>query len=104
MDAYNGKVLASAPMQFQSEVEWVRSRSAKKDDAEGSNVKKMNYVCSVGTVVQFLDEFEREAMRKFPHHRFTVKRQKGADLDWSRVRWPGWCALTPTASCEPVLF
>ena len=45
----------------------------------------MGPLCSV-----FLDEFERETMRKFPHHRFTVQRQKAMDAEFQRNRWPGW--------------
>lgn len=29
-------------------------------------------------------------MLKFPHHRFTVTRQKSAESEFQRNRWPGW--------------
>ena len=43
-----------------------------------------------GTVIEFLDEFEREAMAKFPFHKFTIVRQKAMDAQFSRHRCPGW--------------
>jgi|TARA_B110001469_G_scaffold116550_1_gene121831 hypothetical protein len=43
-----------------------------------------------GTVIEFLDEFEREAMAKFPFHKFTIVRQKAMDAQFSRQRCPGW--------------
>ena len=29
-------------------------------------------------------------MRKFPHHRFTINRQKAMAAEFERNRWPGW--------------
>ena len=29
-------------------------------------------------------------MRKFPHHRFTISRQKAMAAEFERNRWPGW--------------
>ena len=81
-------MLDSAPVQFQSEVKWVRIRSSKK--TEPGEAKQPSYEPRRGTVVQLLDEFEREAMRKFPHHRFTIHRQKAMDAEFARNRWPGW--------------
>lgn len=49
-----------------------------------------SYESRRGTVVQFLDEFERDAIRKFPHHRFTIQRQKAMNAEFERNRWPGW--------------
>ena len=43
-----------------------------------------------GTVVEFLDEFEREAMAKFPFHKFTIVRQKAMAAEFERNRCPGW--------------
>ena len=91
VDSETGNVLASAPVQYQSEVKWVRIRSSKKT-APGE-AKQPSYEPRRGTVVQFLDEFEREAMRKFPHHRFTIHRQKAMDAEFARNRWPGWLQI-----------
>ena len=40
--------------------------------------------------MQFLDEFERDVMRKFPHHRFTISRAKATAAEFERNRGPGW--------------
>ena len=69
-------------------VKWMRIRSAKK--TEPGEAKQSNYEARSGTVVEFLDEFERDVMRKFPHHRFTVKRQKDVADEFERNRCPGW--------------
>jgi hypothetical protein len=84
----NGNVLQSAPVEFQSEVKWVRIRSSKK--TEPGEAKQPSYEACRGTVVQFLDQFERDVFRKFPHHRFTVQRQKATAAEFERNRWPGW--------------
>lgn len=84
-----GNVRSSAPVPFQSVVEWVRIRSSKpmSNPPEPNDTR---YETRQGTVVQFLDEFERETARKFPHHRFTISRQKSTDAQFNRNRWPGW--------------
>ena len=84
----NGNVLQSAPVEFQSEVKWVRIRSSKK--TEPGEAKQPSYEACRGTVVQFLDQFEQDVFRKFPHHRFTVQRQKATAAEFERNRWPGW--------------
>ena len=84
----DGNVMESAPVEFQSEVKWMRVRSSKK--TEPGEAKQPNYESHTGTVVQFLDEFERDIMSKFPHHRFTVHRQKEAAAEFDRNRCPGW--------------
>lgn len=84
----DGNVMDSAPIEFQSEVKWMRIRSSKK--TEPGEAKQPNYEPRTGTVVQFLDEFERDIMSKFPHHRFTVHRQKEAAAEFDRNRCPGW--------------
>jgi hypothetical protein len=81
-------VKSSAPVEFQTEVKWVRIRSSKTQ-VPGESVTSC-YEARRGTIVQFLDEFERESMRKFPQHRFTVQRQKAMDAEFERNRWPGW--------------
>ena len=43
-----------------------------------------------GTFVEFLDEFEREAMAKFHFHKFTIVRQKAMAAEFERNRSPGW--------------
>ena len=43
-----------------------------------------------GTLVQFLDEFEKSVMKKYPFHRFTVMRQKGTARQFDQNRGPGW--------------
>lgn len=43
-----------------------------------------------GTVIEFLDEFEREAMAKFLVHKFNVIRQKETAAEFQRNRCPGW--------------
>ena len=40
-------------------------------------------------MAELLDEFETQVMRKFPHHRFTIQRQKEMDGQFSRNRGPG---------------
>ena len=84
----DGNVTDSAPIEFQSEVKWMRIRSSKK--TEPGEAKQPNYEPRTGTVVQLLDEFERDIMSKFPHHRFTVHRQKEAAAEFDRNRCPGW--------------
>ena len=83
-----GNVLPSAPVQFQSEVKWIRIRSS--GGSAPGEPKLPSYESRRGTVVQFLDEVERDVIRKFPHHRFTVHRQKAMDAEFQRNRWPGW--------------
>ena len=84
----DGNVMSSAPVEFQSVVKWVRIRSSKK--TEPGEAKQASYEACRGTVVQFLDYFERDVFRKFPHHRFTVQRQKATAAEFERNRWPGW--------------
>jgi hypothetical protein len=43
-----------------------------------------------GTVVEFLDEFEPEAVAKFLFHKFTIVRQKAMAAEFERNRCPGW--------------
>jgi len=83
-----GNVKASAPVEFQSEVRWTRIRSSKK--TEPGEAKQPNYEEHTGTIVQFLDEFERDVMRKYPHHRFTIIRQTEMASEFERQRCPGW--------------
>ena len=52
--------------------------------------KQPSYEARQGTVVEFLDEFEQQTMRKFPHHRFTITRQKAMAAQFERHRGPGW--------------
>ena len=84
----DGNVLASAPKEFQSEVKWIRIRSSKSTSP--GEAKQPTYESKTGTLVQFLDDFERDVMRKFPHHRFTVARQKAMAAEFNRNRGPGW--------------
>ena len=84
----DGNVLSSAPKEFQSEVKWMRIRSSKTGSP--GEAKQPNYEAKTGTLVQFLDEFERDVMRKFPHHRFTVSRTKATAAEFERNRGPGW--------------
>lgn len=75
-----GNVLSTAPVQFQSIVKWVRIKSAKEKDADQG--KDTQYDSRQGTLVQFLDELEQESCKKFPHHRFTIQRQKAMDFEF----------------------
>jgi len=77
-----------APVEFQSKLTWTRisSSKAKRDGAD----KELMHEPRSGTVVQFLDEFEREAMAKFPFHKFTIVRQKAMAAEFERNRCPGW--------------
>ena len=63
-----------APVEFQSKLTWTRI-SASKAKAAGKEKELMHEPRS-GTVVEFLDEFEREPMAKFSFHKFTIIRQK----------------------------
>ena len=81
-------VQPTAPVEFQTEVKWVRI-SSSKTNVPGESATSC-YEARHGTIVQFLDEFERESMRKFPQHRFTVQRQKAMDAEFQRNRWPDW--------------
>ena len=84
----DGNVLASAPKEFESEVKWMRIRSSKVGTP--GEAKQTNYEAKTGTLVQFLDEFERDVMRKYPHHRFIVSRTKATAAEFDRNRGPGW--------------
>lgn len=84
----NGNICSRAPLEFQTTVKWVRIRSSKQETP--GEASKTAYEQRQGTIVQFLDEFESESSRKFPHHRFTVQRQKQTDTQFQRERWPGW--------------
>ena len=75
-------------MEFQSKLNWTRI-SSSKGMKEGEQKELMHEV-RTGTVLQFLDEFEREPMAKFPFHKFTIVRQKAMDAEFSRNRSPGW--------------
>lgn len=86
-----GDVLRTAPVEFQSIVKWTRIKSSKQKTPEEG--KDTRYDAKTGTIVQFLDEFERETCPKFPHHRFTIKRQKEMDAQFNRNRWPGWIQM-----------
>ena len=74
-----GNVMESAPIEFQSTVKWNRVRSSKK--TEPGEAKQPSYEAHSGTVVEFLDAFERDVMKKYPHHRFTIKKQLAFDHD-----------------------
>jgi hypothetical protein len=84
----DGNVLASAPKEFQTELKWMRIRSPKAGSP--GEAKQPAYEAKTGTLVQFLDEFERDIMRKYPHHRFTVSRTKATAAEFERNRGPGW--------------
>ena len=83
-----GNLRESAPIEFQSEVKWLRIRSSKK--TEPGEAKQPSYETNSGTVVEFLDAFERDVMKKYPHHRFTIQRQKQTAREFERNRCPGW--------------
>ena len=87
----NNNVRQSAPAEFQTEVKWMRIKSSKKSSP--GEAAQPSYEQRRGTIVQFLDEFERETMQKYPHHRFTVQRQKATAGEFERNRWPGWLQL-----------
>lgn len=76
-----GNVINTAPVQSQSIVRWVRIKSSK--DKLPDEGKDTRYDARQGTVVQFLEEFERETSLKFPHHRFTIQRQKLMDAEFT---------------------
>jgi len=83
-----GNIKASAPIEFQAEFKWLRIRSSKNGQA--GEPSQPSYEQRRGTVVEFLDDFEASAMRKFPHHRFTIMRQKDMAAQFERNRGPGW--------------
>ena len=74
--------------EFQAEFKWLRIRSSKNGQA--GEPSQPSYEQRRGTVVEFLDDFEASAMRKFPHHRFTIMRQKDMAAQFERNRGPGW--------------
>ena len=77
-----------APVEFQSKLTWTRISSSKAKAA--GEAKELMHEPRSGTVVEFLDEFEREAMAKFPFHKFTIVRQKAMAAEFERNRCPGW--------------
>jgi hypothetical protein len=81
-------VSPDAPIEFTSKLTWTRI-SSSKTKAAGADKELMHEPRS-GTVVEFLDEFEREAMAKFPFHKFTIIRQKAMAAEFARNRCPGW--------------
>lgn len=87
----SGHLKDDAPVEFQSQLRWTRVTSSKKK-ASGPPVeaKELMHQVRTGTLVEFLDEFERDVMRKFPHHKYTILRQKSAAAQFIRARWPGW--------------
>ena len=86
-----GNIRADAPLGFSSQIKWMRILTSQKAVPGASNhqTKQANYETRVGTVVEFLDEFEKDVMRKFPHHRFTIARQKATAAQFDRNRGPG---------------
>ena len=84
----SGNILSTAPVEFQSSVKWTRIRSSKKTDP--GEAKQPNYESCNGTVVEFLDQFERDVFKRYPHHRFTIQRQKAMATEFERCRGPGW--------------
>lgn len=84
----DNSIRATAPVEFQSSVKWTRIRSSNKSNPGES--QQPSYESVFGTVVQFLDQFERDVFRKFPHHRFTIQRQKAMAAEFERCRGPGW--------------
>lgn len=78
----------NVPIEFQSKLTWTRI-SSSKGKAAGADKELMHEPRS-GTVIEFLDEFEREAMAKFPFHKFTIIRQKATAAEFARNRCPGW--------------
>lgn len=84
----HGNVKSTAPVEFQSSLKCIRIRSSKTN--EPGEAKQPSYQSHTGTVVQFLDEFERDVFKKFPHHRFTIMRQKAMAAEFERCRGPGW--------------
>ena len=106
----HGNVRSTAPVEFQSSVKWTRIRSSKA--SEPGEAKQPSYQSHTGTIVEFLDEFERDVFRKFPHHRFTSMRQKAMAAEIERTRGPGWIQsdvdfmmdgeiLPPAGECSP---
>ena len=87
VDAH-GNLKEGAPVEFSSQVKWKRIKSSNKTNP--GEAKEPSYEVKTGTVIEFLDEFERDVMKKFPHHRFTVSRQKAMAAEFERNRWPGW--------------
>ena len=84
----DGNLKPDAPVEFSSIVKWRRIRSS--NTTSPGEPKQPSYEVKTGTVIEFLDEFERDTMRKFPHHRFTIFRQKASAAEFERNRWPGW--------------
>lgn len=76
------------PIEFQSKLTWTRISSSKAKAA--GEAKELMHEPRSGTIVEFLDEFERQAMAKFPFHKFTIVRQKTMAAEFERNRWPGW--------------
>lgn len=73
-------------------------RSSKK--TEPGEAKQPTYESNSGTVVQFLDQFERDVMRKFPHHRHTIARQKAMAAEFERNRGPGWLQVDADSAMD----
>ena len=80
---------------------WTRISSSKAK--QKGEQKELMHEQRSGTVIEFLDEFEREAMAKFPFHKFTILRQKAMDAQFSRNRCPGWYvhSLQPPPRLHP---
>lgn len=84
----DGCIRDSAPIEFMSCVTWTRAKSGAA--ASPGEPKVAKYSECHGTVVDFLDEFEVLAWKKYPLHRHTVSRQKHMAAQFARERCPGW--------------
>ena len=84
VDAH-GNIRANAPVEFQSEMKWTKVGAPK----EGEHREEMHDQRG-GTVVEFLDEFESNVMCHFPHHKYTLLKQKASAAQFDRNRGPGF--------------
>lgn len=85
-------------------VKWWRYKSAKPgggqgigdgvEAAQGSKEKELLRQRCEGTLIDLLDEFEDQVMRKYPFHRHTLSNQKRADTDRHQNVWPHWLQLS----------
>lgn len=90
----DGSIRSDAPVEFQSVVRWTKASTSSNGNQQEATTahtpKKPKYESQQGTIVQFLDDFERTTFRKFPLHRLTVLRQKAMAAQFARNRCPGW--------------
>lgn len=86
----NGDLRSDAPVEFQSHLKWTRISSSTTNAATPADSKQLLHQQRCGTVVEFLNEFELHVMHKFPHHKYTINKQKASTAQFLRNVSPGW--------------